>query len=107
MQTRGVPGYVGAGYGGRPRRGDPFHQNAILRLLLLLFHQLMAMPHKPPATLVMIALNVLFFLRPEGLDFVPTLREGCLTPSLIIWVRAAAFQRPHGRSVPWRGRRRA
>lgn len=49
------------------------------------------MEHKPPATLALVALQVLFFLRPDGFGWVPSPRRGCLLPWDIIgkgqWAR--------------------
>ncbi|GAB4816364.1 hypothetical protein N2152v2_003410 [Parachlorella kessleri] len=92
MPPRAFPGGFGgfpAGATGgftRSRQRDPFRDQQLLRLGLVLVQQLMTMEKKPPVTVLLLLVNVLAYLQPAGLglDFIPSIRQGCLNPSLVL-----------------------
>jgi rhomboid domain-containing protein 1 len=82
---RGPYAYYGAGNTNRYARRT-YQEHVLMRLVLPLAHQIYMLEHKPPATIALVVLNLAFFLRPEGLDaFLPTVRNGCLHPSKMLF----------------------
>lgn len=91
-----MPPQFGAGpYGaGRGRRGGGSRgQHTLLSLALLLAQQAAALEHKPPVTLALVAAQALFFLRPDGFEWVPGTRSGCLIPANILRSRSPQWAR--------------
>lgn len=56
----------------------------MLTVALMLAQQAAALERKPPVTLLLAAAQVLFYLRPEGMDWVPSVRAGCLIPARLL-----------------------
>ena len=69
----------GYGYGGYRGYGRPRDSSGVaLSLALSLLQQFMRLPNKPPATMLLLAINVAAFFVP---DVLPAVAQACINPS--------------------------
>ncbi|KAI3424345.1 hypothetical protein D9Q98_009898 [Chlorella vulgaris] len=67
----------------RSARGHGASERSLSYLLLLLAQQVYKLEHKPPVTILLVIVQALFFLQPEGFEWVPSVRAGCMLPKSV------------------------